>query len=54
MAARPYWIEIEHCHNFTKDRLFALLAETGFESLDYDINHRYRSGMEIVARKRVG
>jgi SAM-dependent methyltransferase len=50
----PYWVEIEHCHNFTKDRLFALLAETGFEPLDYDINHRYRSGMDIVARKRAG
>src|SRR5919109_928044 len=50
----PYWIEIEHCHNFTKDRLFALLTETGFEPLDYDINHRYRSGMDIVARKRAG
>jgi protein O-GlcNAc transferase len=30
----PYWFEIEHYHNFTKDRLFALLAETGFEPLD--------------------
>jgi SAM-dependent methyltransferase len=47
----PYWYEIEHCHNFTKTRLEALLQELGFENLHYDINQRYRTGMELVARK---
>lgn len=49
----PYWFEIEHCHNFTRNRLVELLKETGFEPADYNINLRYRTGMEIVARKRV-
>ena len=48
----PYWYEIEHCHNFTRNRLHALLDELGFEFLDYNINIRYRTGMEIMARKR--
>lgn len=48
----PYWFEIEHCHNFTKNRLSALLDDLGFEVLDYNINHRYRTGMEVIARKR--
>jgi 2-polyprenyl-3-methyl-5-hydroxy-6-metoxy-1,4-benzoquinol methylase len=48
----PYWFEIEHCHNFTKNRLSSLLDETGFEVLDYNINPRYRAGMEVIARKR--
>lgn len=48
----PYWFEIEHCHNFTKNRLSRLLNELGFEVLDYNINQRYRTGMKVVARKR--
>ena len=52
--ANPYWHEIEHCHNFTRSRLAALLDELGFEVLDYNINVRYRTGMEIVARKKSG
>lgn len=51
-GANPYWYEIEHCHNFNKNRLYALLDETGFEPIDYNINIRYRTGMEIVARKK--
>lgn len=45
-----YWMEIEHYHNFTRERLFALLKETGFEPLSYGIGQRYRAGMEVVAR----
>lgn len=51
-GCNPYWYEIEHCHNFTRTRLFALLEETGFEPVSYDINQRYRTGMEVVARKQ--
>lgn len=51
-SKNPYWYEIEHCHNFTRGRLSALLDELGFEPLDYNINPRYRTGMEIVARKK--
>lgn len=51
MNANPYWAEIEHFHNFGKDRLYRLLKECGFEPLRYGISERYRACMEIVARK---
>jgi len=47
-----YWYEIEHCHNFGRPRLYALLAELGFAVIDYQINQRYRSGMDVIARKQ--
>ncbi len=48
--ANPYWREIEHCHNFSKTRLYALLRECGFEPIRYGISERYYSCMEILAR----
>jgi SAM-dependent methyltransferase len=45
----PYWHEIEHYHNFTRERLYALLRKTGFEPIRYGISERYRCCMEIVA-----
>jgi SAM-dependent methyltransferase len=51
VRGNPYWQEIEHCHNFTRRRLFALLRELGFDPIDYRINERYRTGMEVVAAK---
>jgi len=50
--ANPYWGELEHCHNFSRTRLHALLRAEGFEPLRYGISERYRAGMEVVARKR--
>jgi len=50
--ANPYWGELEHFHNFSRERLYALLEEHGFEPLRYGISERYRICMEIVARKR--
>lgn len=47
----PYWGEIEHYHNFSRSRLYALLRETGFEPLRYGVSDRYRAGMEVIARK---
>lgn len=49
--ANPYWGEMEHCHNFGRARLYALLIENGFEPLRYGISERYRACMEVVARK---
>jgi 2-polyprenyl-3-methyl-5-hydroxy-6-metoxy-1,4-benzoquinol methylase len=49
--ANPYWGEIEHFHNFSRTRLFALLTEMGFEPQRFGISQRYRMGMEIVATK---
>ena len=47
----PYWGELEHYHNFSRSRLYALLAEQGFTPLRYGISERYRVGMEVLARK---
>jgi 2-polyprenyl-3-methyl-5-hydroxy-6-metoxy-1,4-benzoquinol methylase len=45
----PYWYEIEHYHNFTRERLYALLRETRFEPRRYTVSERYRACMEILA-----
>jgi SAM-dependent methyltransferase len=49
--ANPYWPEMEHYHNFSRQRLYRLLRDTGFEPLRYGISERYRVCMEVVARK---
>lgn len=48
----PYWLEIEHFHNFSRVRLTDLLEECGFDVLYYGITERYRSGMEMICRVR--
>lgn len=45
----PYWIEIEHYHNFTREKLYAVLEESGFKPFDYAISERYRCCMEVLA-----
>jgi 2-polyprenyl-3-methyl-5-hydroxy-6-metoxy-1,4-benzoquinol methylase len=52
-AARsnPYWIEMEHCHNFSRGLLMKLLAHCGFKPIHYGVNQRYKAGMEILGRK---
>lgn len=52
LNANPYWAELEHFHNFSRARLYALLREMGFEPVQYRISERYRVGMEIIARRR--
>ena len=48
----PYWGELEHYHNFSRARLYALLKECGFEPIHYTISERYRVCMEVIARRR--
>jgi SAM-dependent methyltransferase len=48
----PYWGELEHYHNFSRDRLIAVLDDAGFVVIDYNVSVRYYSCMEITARKR--
>lgn len=50
--ANPYWIEIEHHHNFTRRLLMRVLAECGFQPVLYDISPRYKAGMEILSVKK--
>lgn len=45
----PYWSEIEHYHNFSREHLYWLLRRNGFEPCDYAVSERYRAGMEVVA-----
>lgn len=47
----PYWMELEHYHNFGRKRLYSLLREHGFEPVNYSVSQRYRIGMEIIAVK---
>ena len=48
----PYWGEIEHYHNFTRKRLYALLEEQGFQPVEYHASERYRVCMEVIAIKQ--
>ena len=47
----PYWGELEHYHNFGRNRLYQLLQEFGFEPIRYGISERYRACMEVIAKK---
>jgi len=44
-----YWREIEHYHNFTRERIYAELQKAGFKPFNYAISERYRCCMEILA-----
>ena len=48
----PYYNSIEHCHNFSRTRLFSLLEECGFKAVKYGISERYRFCMEVIAQKK--
>lgn len=50
-GVNPYWAEIEHYHNFSRKRLYALLAESGFRAVEYQVSERYRVCMEVIAVK---
>lgn len=47
----PYWIEIEHYHNFSRTSLASALIEHKFDPVKYNISKRYRSCMEIISVK---
>jgi SAM-dependent methyltransferase len=49
--ANPYWGELEHFHNFSRARLYELLAEMHFTPFSYGISERYRIGMEVFSRR---
>lgn len=50
-GVNPYWSELEHHHNFSRASLMRLLAEEGFIPIDYSISARYKSCMEVIARR---
>jgi protein O-GlcNAc transferase len=47
----PYWVELEHYHNFDSKTLESLLMAHNFEPVSYGVSKRYRSGMEIISVK---
>jgi 2-polyprenyl-3-methyl-5-hydroxy-6-metoxy-1,4-benzoquinol methylase len=47
----PYWKELEHHHNFSRQLLVQLLQASGFEPFSYNISSRYKACMELMARK---
>ena len=49
--SNPYWAEIEHHHNFSRRRLYALLDECGFAPREYAVSDRYRACMEVIAER---
>lgn len=49
MKSNPYWIEIEHHHNFSRDRLFNMLVECGFVIAGLSTPYRYKAQMEVCA-----
>jgi protein O-GlcNAc transferase len=50
-ANNPFWAEMEHYHNFTRERLYTLLSEHGFRPTTYNISDRYPSCMDVIATK---
>ncbi len=49
-GSNPYWIEIEHHHNFTRASLVRLVEQAGFTVERFDLTFRYKAQMEIMAR----
>lgn len=44
----PYWQELEHYHNFTREGLYALCVTEGFAPCWYGVSERYRACMEVA------
>lgn len=51
-GANPYWQEVENHHNFTRERLIALLAECGFEVVDLAVPCHFKAHIELYARRK--
>jgi predicted SAM-dependent methyltransferase len=47
--ANPYWGEIEHYHQFTRERLYGLLEEKGFQPVFYNVSERRPAHMDVIA-----
>lgn len=50
-GANPYWGEIEHHHNFTRERVEKMLKQQGFRVADYAVGEEGPSVMELIAIK---
>jgi protein O-GlcNAc transferase len=48
----PYWMDLERYHNFSRERLTAVLQESGFEIVDFATPSRARAQMEFYAVRK--
>jgi 2-polyprenyl-3-methyl-5-hydroxy-6-metoxy-1,4-benzoquinol methylase len=48
----PCWTDLERHHNFSRERLCALLRECGFEIADFALTGRAPAQMEIYALRK--
>lgn len=51
VQANPYWMEIEHHHNFSRHTLISLLNKCGFSVHGFHVPYRYKAQMEVYAMK---
>jgi SAM-dependent methyltransferase len=47
--ANPHWTELENCHTFTRERLIALLRDSGFELAHFTLAGSSKAQMELYA-----
>jgi SAM-dependent methyltransferase len=50
-GTNPYWKELEHLHNFSRQVLYETLRRCDFEPVGYMVSERYVAGMEVLARR---
>jgi len=50
--ANPYWKDLERYHNFTRERLVALVSDCGFDVVDFRLPQRSAAQMEIYAVRK--
>ncbi|HEY5055925.1 MAG TPA: methyltransferase domain-containing protein, partial [Acidobacteriaceae bacterium] len=51
-ATNPYWAQLEHHHNFGRERLIALLRECDFDVVDFTIPQRHPAQVELYAVRK--
>ena len=49
--SNPYWNEIEHFHNFSREGLVEVMEKFDFEMVHYGMSERYRACMELIFKK---
>jgi SAM-dependent methyltransferase len=53
-TGNPYWMEIEHHHNFSRTRLAHRVAEHGLWVVDFAIAYRYKALLDVYAPLSAG
>ena len=51
-STNPYWSDLARHHQFGRDRLIALLRESGFEVADFTLPGREKADMELYAVRK--